>query len=554
MNSVRKKVYSSSSIIFIVSTLLITVIAFCHPHLNDNDSSGTSCGICSDAPPYPCDDIDQWALDAIDIQDAWLITDGNSDIRVGIIDTGVWSQHEDLYDNLNTLYDHCYSPDFNTSMYDTTYVGHGTRVAGIIGASHNSFGIDGVCKRVSMTPYRVSKSNYLEDNVWYETACAQSLGDAESVNIDLINFSGSNFYNCEDDFIDAFEEFDGLIVCAAGNADPISNIPNDNDLNPAIGYPSSFPFDNIISVGASDEDDLPASFSNYGQYSVDLFAPGTDIYSTAQFDTYTNGSGTSYAAPLVTGTIALMKSVNPNLTNSQIKMILMTTVDYIEDLSDLCVSGGRLNAFSAVKASIPFLSLGANSSIQPLGSLEHQFYKIVLSPGTYQFETTGSLFTSGYLYQDVRNNPVQSSNNTSGNCSLIYTTTTTQTLYLKIRNNGSSGGSYGIQISETNSHTHSYTSSYIWKNQTQHDALCSCMDSTVQPHAVFSTNPHLCVVCNGYASMGFIVGPFSLPDTIGNDSIVTTNGVIVLGSADYEALMDGSLTFEQLLNMGGNSL
>ena len=80
------------------------------------------------------------------------------------------------------------------------------------------------------------------------------------------------------------------------------------------------------------------------------------------------------------------------------------------------------------------------------------------------------------------------------------------------------------------------------------------MDSTVQPHAVFSTNPHLCVVCNGYASMGFIVGPFSLPDTIGNDSIVTTNGVIVLGSADYEALMDGSLTFEQLLNMGGNSL
>ncbi|MBQ6946842.1 MAG: VCBS repeat-containing protein, partial [Clostridia bacterium] len=136
----------------------------------------------------------------------------------------------------------------------------------------------------------------------------------------------------------------GLIVVSAGNVEDEYSVAN-NDVQPR--YPSSYDCDNIISVCNVDWNDQLAN-SHYGATSVDLAAPGKDIYSTLPNGLYGEDSGTSMAAPYVTGVAALIWSVNPNLTPAQVKAAILNSVDPVAGLSGKCVTGGRLNAYKAL--------------------------------------------------------------------------------------------------------------------------------------------------------------------------------------------------------------
>ena len=162
-----------------------------------------------------------------------------------------------------------------------------------------------------------------------------------------MNFSGG-FLTAPSEYIYAIElqieNFDGLFVCAAGNE------YKNNDI--VATYPSNFSLDNLISVGASTLGDRKRENSNYGKTTVDIFAPGENIYSTFNGE-YGIGSGTSMAAPVVAGVAALLLSAHPELTAQELKAVILSSVDVVYDgnnnvFGDLCVSGGRINAYKAL--------------------------------------------------------------------------------------------------------------------------------------------------------------------------------------------------------------
>lgn len=144
-----------------------------------------------------------------------------------------------------------------------------------------------------------------------------------------------------------------LFVAAAGN--DATNI----DTTP--GYPASFTSDNILSVAATTRSDAWADYSNYGAVAVDLAAPGSEIYSTwfTSDDAYVAASGTSMAAPFVSGTLALLAANFPNATYSTLRAAVLESADPIPALASRTATGGRLNAYGA------FRKLLASSSSPP---------------------------------------------------------------------------------------------------------------------------------------------------------------------------------------------
>ena len=155
---------------------------------------------------------------------------------------------------------------------------------------------------------------------------------------------------------EAIENYSGLLVCGAGN----SGKDNDTDSRPC--YPASYNLLNIISVGGlmiddNDEEKILDTIkdngqhiiSHYGQTSVDLFAPGYEIVSTYYNGGYSKDSGTSYAAPFVTGLAAMILSIVPDLSISELKATILNNVTPMSILTNKCVTGGRLNAKAAVR-------------------------------------------------------------------------------------------------------------------------------------------------------------------------------------------------------------
>jgi hypothetical protein len=172
-----------------------------------------------------------------------------------------------------------------------------------------------------------------------------------------------------------------LFVAAAGNDDW-----QNNDVIPH--YPSSYDCESIIAVLSTDKNDGLSSFSNFGLTSVDLGAPGSSILSCKLGGGYKYSSGTSMATPHVAGASALLWSINPALTNSEVKNILLQTVD--PTLPMLCVSGGRLNLHNAVlqtKAALPLIEPEAGT-IPPgdFNDISVTFNAIGITPGTYLAE------------------------------------------------------------------------------------------------------------------------------------------------------------------------
>ena len=333
-----------------------------------------SCYSISD--PYYVNDM-QWGIDKIQLQQAYNYTIPNNIVNVGVIDNGVDGSHSDLVDIMNGSQQINLTKNGESlgSYYDyNTEVPHGTHISGIIAAKANNSGIFGVCQNARIT----SINTYLNDNSLSMTSSLfiRGISSAIANNISIINFSFSlNLSQNSSEIsqiINAINNSNALIVCSAGN--------NNLDLGNQNLYPAKLSLDNVITVGASDENDVKWSLSNYGD-EVDIFAPGTNIYSCGRNNSYLSLSGTSMSAPFVTGVAALAKSINPNLTAAEIKNLIISNGDEVSGLSNYCSSSKRLNALKVVQELIH--SHSYDYSYSTVNLTKHKAY---CSCGDYRLE------------------------------------------------------------------------------------------------------------------------------------------------------------------------
>ncbi len=280
--------------------------------------------------------------------DAWKIEGGSRDVIVAVIDTGVDASHVALSTNMWR------DPAIkDKSVYGWNFVtnqpnpaddhGHGTHVAGIIGAiAQPQAGVAGVARQVSIMAVKYySDKNPGAVNL---ANTVKAINYAVDHGARIINYSGGGPEFSEEEYlaIRRAEEKGVLFVSAAGNehqnTDKVEN----------YYYPSAYGLSNIISVAATDVNNRLLSSSNWGRKKVDVAAPGEGIFSTLPSGRYGSMTGTSQATAFVSGVAALLLAKNPSLTPQQLKSIITASVDKLPELADKLATGGRLNAYAAL--------------------------------------------------------------------------------------------------------------------------------------------------------------------------------------------------------------
>lgn len=315
----------------------------------------------------------------IDAPEAWTNETGSSNTVVAVIDTGVDIRHEDLQGNIwtnpgeipdngidddlngyvddvngwdfyngdNTVYD----PDLSTSRGDE----HGTHVAGTIAAvGNNGVGVTGVNWDAQIMPLK-----FIGPDGGFTSGAIAALNYAvlEGAPISNNSWGGGGSSQALKDAIDTADLAGHLFVAAAGNGGS-DGAGDDNDATPF--YPASYNSANIISVAATNNNDDLASFSNFGDQTVDLGAPGVRILSTLPGSTYGSYSGTSMATPHVAGVAALIRSSGLILDDSQLKDRILGSAEPVPSLQNKTVTGARLNAANALGARVTELTFGAS--------------------------------------------------------------------------------------------------------------------------------------------------------------------------------------------------
>jgi hypothetical protein len=304
----------------------------------------------------------QWHLKKIKMPEAWEFGKGSRNVRVAVIDTGIHASHVELRDGrvksgYNILTNEEIRPDD-----DSDDNGHGTAVAGVIGAmTNNKLGIAGINWDVSLVPVKVMSaegkgriSDISQGIVW--------AADHES---DIVNLSlgGTSFgkdQTLNNAVIYAFNR-GSVIVSAAGN--DLAEHGNNLDTDPVYPICADGGSNMVIGVAATDRVDKKAQFSNFGHNCVDVSAPGVSILTTTYLPSDPSdrhliyGSGTSLSAPVVSGVAALLKANKPGLTNAEVRDIIINSADDINDrnqeecLGSSCngfLGKGRINAFAAL--------------------------------------------------------------------------------------------------------------------------------------------------------------------------------------------------------------
>lgn len=273
----------------------------------------------------------QWNLPIIETNRGWKVSKGSNDIIVAVVDTGVDIEHPDLKDRLMKGYNVI---DPKSEPYDD--VGHGTHVAGIISAKvNNNEGIAGMMWGGKLLPVKALDSS--GTGTTYSVAkgiiWATDQG-AKVINLSLGNYADAQFLHEAIRY--AFDR-DVVLIAATGN---------DNTERP--GFPAAYP--EVLSVSATDYNLEKASFSNYGDY-VDVMAPGESIASTYPDNQYAALSGTSMASPHVAALAALIRSVNPDLKNTEVmEIIRKNVIDLGEAGHDKYFGYGQIDVYAALLA------------------------------------------------------------------------------------------------------------------------------------------------------------------------------------------------------------
>lgn len=287
----------------------------------------------------------QWAINKIKLPEAWEYTTGSTSVKVGVIDSGIYGEHIDLTNCLNQSLGGVYT-GIGTKFTDEG--GHGTAVAGVIGAKgNNSTGITGACWNISIVSLKAAVDEGDHCSMGYEEFVA-ALTYATNNNIPILNYSYNSIDNDNAVKI-ALGNYPGLLVCAAGNSAV--------DISNSYLYPTEMIYDNMIIVAGTDQSDKLYYYeddegkkhgSNYSATKVDLAAPGYEICTTSSSGSYTTVNGTSLAAPYVTGVAALLKSKYPKMDAAALKANILNNVDIIPELKGKVSTSGRLNAYKAL--------------------------------------------------------------------------------------------------------------------------------------------------------------------------------------------------------------
>ncbi|MGC8596236.1 MAG: S8 family peptidase [Candidatus Kryptoniota bacterium] len=308
----------------------------------------------------------QYALSKIEAFKAWDTTLGDSTVVVGVVDTGVYWMHPDLYPNI------WHNPNWrNDTNYPADSIGwdfggttgtpdndpeedgphHGTHVAGIIAAVANNYiGIAGVAPKVKLMVVKVSQGNMVDQNGEpYIVYGYEGIAYAANHGARIINCSwgGVGYSQFEQDVINYATSKGALVVAAAGN-----DYHSNEFQTPAY-------YQNVLSVAATDQNDYATAFTNMS-YNISVSAPGKDIISTWDKNSYTYLSGTSMASPCAAGVAALVASLHPDYTPQQILEQVRVSSDNIDSQNPSythLIGYGRVNAYNAITVSSPGISI-----------------------------------------------------------------------------------------------------------------------------------------------------------------------------------------------------
>ena len=313
----------------------------------------------------------QWALasavnNGVSVFEAYMKRrDNKKTVIVAIVDTGIDYDHQDLKENVwtnkNEIPGNGIDDDQNGYIDDIHGIntlnrdrggnatsdnkdteGHGTHVAGIIGAvQNNNFGIAGIAQKVKLMSIRTVPNDgdekdadvveafvYAAKNGAKLINCSfgKSVNEGGMAVADAINYIG--------------KDFGTLVIAAAGN--------DSVDIDKKPTYPASFPTDYLMVVASTEKTGSMSYFSNFGIENVDLAAPGGAIYSTLPNNQFANLSGTSMASPVATGVAAEILSIRPDLTALELKALLIDTVTKKSTFENKIKSGGRIDLLKAI--------------------------------------------------------------------------------------------------------------------------------------------------------------------------------------------------------------
>jgi subtilisin family serine protease len=290
---------------------------------------------------------------------AWDVTTGDPSIVVGEVDSGVDYGHPDLAANIwsnpggiggcpaGTHGYNVISATCDPMDDDTRYFGHGTHVAGLIGAvGNNGIGVTGVNWSTTILPVKFLNSAGKGSTSQLIAALEWLLAAKQAgVNVRVVNLSHglTTYSQALADEIDRLGANNILLVTAAGN------YGNDDDDPAVTRYPCANDNANLICVAATTQKDTLANWSNYGASTVDLAAPGNNIYSTLRNGTYGYIKGTSMSTAEVSGAAALILA-STDLSTTALKAEILDNTDPLPSLQGKVLTGGRLDICQAMPA------------------------------------------------------------------------------------------------------------------------------------------------------------------------------------------------------------
>ena len=307
----------------------------------------------------------QWGLVKAGFVNAWDETIGSSSTTVAVIDTGVDFTHEDLQAvGLADGYDFVNKMNI-TGRFNSDDNGHGTLVAGVLAASaNNGIGIAGANWHVTVMPIKALDNAGKGDSATISQAIVWAADHgANIINLSMGGIGFDHDTTLSNAISYAFNK--GVIIVAAGGND-VAKTGGDLDINPVFPICDDNGQNMIIGVTATDQNDLKATFANYGKNCIDVAAPGKRILSTINHDpvtqlpspnSYAFASGTSLAVPFVSGEAALILSLYPHLTSTQVRDRIIRTTDPIDSINTSQCGGascagkigsGRINVKKAL--------------------------------------------------------------------------------------------------------------------------------------------------------------------------------------------------------------
>ncbi len=309
-----------------------------------------------------------WGVSRIDAPSTWSQSTG-SGVQTAILDTGIDPKHNDLKSNIafGVAFDKG-NIKFNEKDWKDKN-GHGTHVAGTVAAVDNSFGVVGVAPSSSLYAVRVLNSQgsgYLSDVIagieWSVKGPDGVIGNSDDADIISMSLGTTANILAFHDAVDAAYNNGVVIVAAAGNSG------DGNPSTPELHYPAAY--DSVIAVGATDINDNAPSWTNSGDH-VEIVAPGVSVLSTYRGNSYAYLSGTSMATPHVSGTVALLLSLDSTLTPTEIRNILQTTAIDLGPIGlDTVYGHGLVNALDAI-SSISTPTLPPPSNNQPTANSQN---------------------------------------------------------------------------------------------------------------------------------------------------------------------------------------